>query len=72
MPEQMAHFVVDAKSDPFPNGDDPRPEDEAELDDTLSVELLPLLAELANPDSSATLWSWPEKNKIILYVTNCI
>jgi hypothetical protein len=55
MPEQMAHFVVDAKSDPFPNGDDPRPEDEAELDDTLSVELLPLLAELANPDSSATL-----------------
>ena len=57
----MAHFVaLEANKDPLPSGDDPRPDDEAEEDETRSV-LAPVLrppdpAE-AKPDS---LCSWPE------------
>jgi hypothetical protein len=51
----MAHFVAleEENMDPLPNGDEPKPEDEAEDDDTRSV-LLPLLhseEEVAKPDS---------------------
>ena len=57
----MAHFAAleDENMDPLPKGDDPKPEDEAEDEDTRSV-LLPLLHkedDVANPDS---LCSWPE------------
>ena len=51
----MAHFAAleDENMDPLPKGDDPKPEDEAEDEDTRSV-LLPLLHkedDVANPDS---------------------
>jgi hypothetical protein len=57
----MAHFeaLEDENIDPLPKGDDPKPEDDAEDEDTRSV-LLPLLHnedEVAKPDS---LCSWPE------------
>ena len=55
VPEHMAHFVaLEENKDPLPSGDDPRPDDEAEEDETRSV-LAPVLrppdpAE-AKPDS---------------------
>ena len=54
VPEHMAHFVaLEENKDPLPSGDDPRPDDEAEEEETRSV-LAPVLrpdpAE-AKPDS---------------------
>ena len=48
VPEHMAHFVaLEENKDPLPSGDDPRPDDEAEEDETRSV-LAPVLR-LADP-----------------------
>lgn len=52
----MAHFIAVAfeeNSDPLPSGDEPRPEDEAEDEETRSVPL-PLMDAEAKPDS---LWT---------------
>jgi hypothetical protein len=52
----MAHFVaLDENKDPLPRGDDPRPEEEADEDETLSV--LFVFTEVASPEEDS-LCSW--------------
>ena len=69
----MAHFVaLEVENiDPLPNGDEPKPDDEAEDEDTRSVLLLPFVLhiedEVAKPDS--LLCSWPELSDVPLAKT---
>ncbi len=49
-PEQMAHLVEEAKIEPLPSGEDPRPDEEADEDETRSALPFPVRV---RPDSEA-------------------
>ena len=67
----MAHFVAfdEKRLDPLlPKGDEPRPEDEAEDEDTRSTPLTPTTEE-ARPDSLLLMCSWLSFDPVLPVLT---